>query len=238
MIDEPCPSCRGTGRERRTKRYTVKIPAGVKDGTRIRLKGKGEPGLGRRAARRPLCHHACRVVAALPAPRRRPRRRRSRHVPRGGARHDGRGADARRRGLAEGARRLAGREAPPHPRPRRAEAQRLRQGRPARARELTVPKKLTKAEREALENSEGSRENPRKGRHVRAGHVQMLDKGEDAPEPETAAGSSQASSGGASRWRGQHVAALAARSRCSAPARRLARDRSSGRRRPPPRERT
>jgi molecular chaperone DnaJ len=44
VIDQPCETCRGTGRERRTKRYTVKIPAGVKDGTRIRLKGKGEAG--------------------------------------------------------------------------------------------------------------------------------------------------------------------------------------------------
>jgi len=46
VIEKPCPKCHGSGRERRVKRYSVKIPAGVKDGTRIKLKGKGEPGAG------------------------------------------------------------------------------------------------------------------------------------------------------------------------------------------------
>jgi len=44
VVEKPCRHCQGSGREVRTKTYTVKIPAGVKDGTRIRLKGKGEAG--------------------------------------------------------------------------------------------------------------------------------------------------------------------------------------------------
>jgi molecular chaperone DnaJ len=44
VIEQPCPHCHGSGRERRIKTYTVKIKPGVKDGTRIRLKGKGEAG--------------------------------------------------------------------------------------------------------------------------------------------------------------------------------------------------
>ena len=46
VIEKPCHKCNGTGTERRTRRYSVRIPAGVKDGTRIRLKGKGEVGHG------------------------------------------------------------------------------------------------------------------------------------------------------------------------------------------------
>jgi len=46
IVEKPCKTCNGTGRTRAVKKYTVPLPAGVKDGTKIRLKGKGEPGSG------------------------------------------------------------------------------------------------------------------------------------------------------------------------------------------------
>ncbi|WGM45543.1 Chaperone protein DnaJ [Brevundimonas sp. NIBR10] len=44
MIAEPCPSCHGHGQVRKTRTLNLKVPAGVDDGSRIRLTGEGDAG--------------------------------------------------------------------------------------------------------------------------------------------------------------------------------------------------
>ena len=133
IVETPCPTCHGSGRERRTKRYTVRIPAGVKDGTKIKLKGKGEAGYGGAPAGdlfvvtrvEPSKLYERRgddLVLDVPV-----------DVRRGRARRDDRDPDAGRPRVAQGSGGLAGREAAAGEGPRRAAAEGRRPRRPARA---------------------------------------------------------------------------------------------------------
>jgi molecular chaperone DnaJ len=45
VIEDPCDTCAGTGRTMRERNLSINIPAGVEDGTRIRLSGEGEAGV-------------------------------------------------------------------------------------------------------------------------------------------------------------------------------------------------
>jgi molecular chaperone DnaJ len=164
VIEQPCPHCRGTGRERRLRRYAVKIPAGVKDGTRIKLKGKGEAGANggpsgdlfvvTRVASSPLFERRANgdLVVEVPVTYAEAALGTKVDVPT----PDGARVSLKIPAGSESGKllRIKGRGAP-----------RLKGGGKgdllARVR-LTVPKKLTKAEKEALEALQKvSRENPR-----------------------------------------------------------------------------
>ena len=57
VIESPCETCGGSGLTMQRKRYRVKVPPGVRDGSRIRVAGKGEDGPLRRSPGRPLRGH-------------------------------------------------------------------------------------------------------------------------------------------------------------------------------------
>jgi len=45
VVTNPCKNCRGSGREKRSRRLQVKFPGGIDDGAQMRLAGEGEPGV-------------------------------------------------------------------------------------------------------------------------------------------------------------------------------------------------
>ena len=105
VIEQPCPTCGGEGAAREVKKYRVNIPPGVKEGSRIRLAGKGEAGArGGPPGDLYVVTHVSESPVFKPQGRP-PRGRGAAHGPRGPARRRDRGPDAERHARRCGSRR-------------------------------------------------------------------------------------------------------------------------------------
>ena len=97
IIEQPCPTCHGTGVQDKARRLNVKIPAGVKDGSSIKIKGKGEAGQRGGPTGDLYVRRARRAGRGVRPARRRPRGRDPGHGGRGGPGRQRAGAHAGRR---------------------------------------------------------------------------------------------------------------------------------------------
>ncbi len=86
IVERACPTCSGRGRVGAHKRYTVRIPAGVKDGAQHPAARPGRRGARGRSARRPVRARQRLALVAVRAARRRLPGRRAGDVPGGRAR--------------------------------------------------------------------------------------------------------------------------------------------------------
>ena len=96
VIEDPCPTCRGSGVEKRAREVQARIPAGVSDGQTIRLKGRGAPGRNGGPAGDLLVQIHVAAAPAVRPQRQRPHGPRARQLRRRRPRRRHRRADARR----------------------------------------------------------------------------------------------------------------------------------------------
>ena len=155
LFDTPCPVCHGTGTEQKVRSVKVRIPAGVEDGQRIRVKGRGAPGQGMappgdlyvvvHVGKHAVFGRSGRnLTITVPIT-----------FPEAALGHDHHGADARRQGHAQGAAGNAVGACPARARPRRAGGSGRNGGKPGDLLvkiEVLVPTELTDEQRAAVES--------------------------------------------------------------------------------------